>query len=59
MNIGAIPVAELLAHIGGAPLGPRQLVLAVATASSSAYSPRFPYKEHTEMSMTISFPTVS
>jgi len=59
MNIGAIPVAELLAHIGGAPLGPRQLVLAVATASSSAYSPRFPYKERIKTFMKISFPTVS
>jgi hypothetical protein len=59
MNIGAIPVAELLAHIGGALLYPHPPAPAVATAGSSAYFPRFPYKEHIEMFMKTFFPTVS
>jgi hypothetical protein len=59
MNIGAIPVAELLAHIGAALLCPRHLAPAVATSSSSGYSPRFPYKKRTEMFMKIFFPTVN
>jgi len=40
MNIGAIPVAELLALIGRASLCPHHLVLAVAAARSSGPCPR-------------------
>jgi hypothetical protein len=59
MNIGAIPVAELLAHIGRPPLCPHHLAPAVEAASLNAYSLRFPYEERIEMCMKISFPTVS
>jgi len=57
MNIGAIPVAELLAHIGRARLCPHHLAPAVAAASLNAYSLRFQYKKHTEMFMKIFCPT--
>jgi len=59
MSIGAIPVAELLALIGRASLCPHHLVLVVAAASSSGYSPLFPYRKRTRMFMKIYFPTVS
>jgi len=59
MNIGAIPVVESLAHIDATLLWPHHLVPTVATASSSVYSPLFPCKEPTEMSMRISCPIVS
>jgi len=45
MSIGAIPVAEFLVRIGRASLCPHHLVLAVATASSSGYSPLFQYRK--------------
>ena len=59
MNIGAILVAELLAHIGGILPRPRHLALAVAIASSSGRSPRSRYKKRIEMFMKISYPTVN
>jgi len=59
MNIGAIPAAELLAHIGVALPRPHHPAPAAAAASSSAYFPRFLYKERVKTFMKTFFPTVS